>query len=64
LPGYNTADYYFPAGNVTIVAWVTYQALQPPEGVATVIFRDIARIMTPSNVPFVYTAREMQQAHQ
>jgi D-alanyl-D-alanine carboxypeptidase len=63
LPGYNTADYYYPAGDVTIVAWVTYQALQPPEGVATVIFRDIARIMTPANVPFVYTAQELQQAH-
>jgi D-alanyl-D-alanine carboxypeptidase len=63
LPGYNTADYYYPAGDVTIVAWVTYQALQPPEGVATVIFRDIARIMTPSNVPFVYTEAELKQAH-
>ncbi|HEY1682380.1 MAG TPA: serine hydrolase domain-containing protein [Candidatus Tumulicola sp.] len=63
LPGYNTADYYYPAGDVTIVAWVTYQALQPPEGVATVIFRDIARIMTPSNVPFVYTEEELKQAH-
>jgi D-alanyl-D-alanine carboxypeptidase len=64
LPGYNTADYYYPAGDVTIVAWVTYQALQPPEGVATVIFRDIARIVTPSNVPFVYTAQELRQSQQ
>jgi D-alanyl-D-alanine carboxypeptidase len=63
LPGYNTADYYFPANDVTIVAWTTYQAAEPPEGVATVIFRDIARIMTPSNVPFVYTQEELRQAH-
>ncbi len=62
LPGYNTADYYFPATDTTIVAWITYQAEEPPEGVASVIFRDIARIMTPANVPFVYTRDELHRA--
>jgi D-alanyl-D-alanine carboxypeptidase len=62
LPGYNTADYYFPGTDTTIVAWITYQAEKPPEGVASVIFRDIARIVTPSNVPFVYTKEDLQRS--
>ncbi|HEY1977092.1 MAG TPA: serine hydrolase domain-containing protein [Candidatus Baltobacteraceae bacterium] len=52
LPGYNTADYYFPATGAFIVAWVDLQADKPSPGVANAIFRDIARIMTPGNVPF------------
>jgi D-alanyl-D-alanine carboxypeptidase len=52
LPGYNTADYYFPATGATIVAWVDIQANAPAPGVANAMFRDIARIITPSNVPF------------
>ncbi len=52
LPGYNTANYYFPAGGVTIVAWVTAQRNQPKPGVANAIFRDVAHIMTPANTPF------------
>jgi D-alanyl-D-alanine carboxypeptidase len=62
LPGYNTADYYFPATDTTVVAWITYQAPAPPEGVASVIFRDIARIVTPANVPFVYTSEQLRHA--
>ncbi len=62
LPGYNTADYYFPASDATIVAWITYQAEKPPEGVASVIFRDIARIMTPDNIPMVYTQEELERS--
>jgi D-alanyl-D-alanine carboxypeptidase len=62
LPGYNTADYYFPATDTTIVAWITYQAEKPPEGVASVIFRDIARILTPANIPFVYTNEELHRS--
>jgi D-alanyl-D-alanine carboxypeptidase len=62
LPGYNTADYYNPATGTTIVAWITYQAEKPPEGVASVIVRDIARIVTPANIPFVYTSEELQQS--
>ncbi len=53
LPGYNTANYYFPSKDLTVVAWVTLQREKPFPGVANAIFRDIARIMTPSNVPFV-----------
>ncbi|MEO7202295.1 MAG: hypothetical protein ABI431_05815 [Candidatus Tumulicola sp.] len=60
LPGYNTADYYSPQSGITIVAWTTYQAEKPPEGVATVIFRDITRILTPNNVPMVYTAEQLR----
>jgi D-alanyl-D-alanine carboxypeptidase len=53
LPGYNTANYYFPSRDLTIVAWVTLQREKPFPGVANAIFRDIARILTPANVPFV-----------
>lgn len=52
LPGYNTANYYFPEAGITIVAWVSLQANQPKPGAANSIFRDIASIMTPNNVPF------------
>lgn len=61
LPGYNTADYYSPSTGMTIVAWINYQAAQPIEGVASVMVRDIARIVTPGHVPFVYTQAELQQ---
>jgi D-alanyl-D-alanine carboxypeptidase len=54
LPGYNTADYYSPETGITIVAWINYQAKEPVEGVASVMVRDIARILTPNHVPFVY----------
>jgi D-alanyl-D-alanine carboxypeptidase len=54
LPGYNTADYYSPKTGITVVAWITYQAPKPVEGVASVMVRDIARIITPTHVPFVY----------
>jgi D-alanyl-D-alanine carboxypeptidase len=52
LPGYTTANYYFPARGVTIVSWVTVQAHSPRPGLANALFRDIARIITPANVPF------------
>jgi D-alanyl-D-alanine carboxypeptidase len=61
LPGYNTADYYSPATGLTIVAWINYQAAEPLEGVASVMVRDIARIVTPSHVPFVYTQSELEK---
>jgi D-alanyl-D-alanine carboxypeptidase len=54
LPGYNTADYYSPETGITILAWINYQAKEPVEGVASVMVRDIARILTPDHVPFVY----------
>ena len=57
LPGYNTGNYYFPANGTTIVAWVDVQAGKPSPGVANAIFREIARIMTPNNVPFQGTRK-------
>jgi CubicO group peptidase (beta-lactamase class C family) len=54
LPGYNTADYYSPETGMTILAWINYQAKEPVEGVASVMVRDIARIITSDHVPFVY----------
>jgi D-alanyl-D-alanine carboxypeptidase len=61
LPGYNTADYYSPSTGMTILAWINYQAEQPIEGVASVMVRDIARIVTPGHVPFVYTQSDLQK---
>jgi D-alanyl-D-alanine carboxypeptidase len=55
LPGYNTATYYFPKTGVTVTAWVDLQSDTPFPGVANAIFRDVARLMTPANVPFVKT---------
>jgi D-alanyl-D-alanine carboxypeptidase len=54
LPGYNTADYCSPSTGITIVAWINCQAKEPVEGVASVMVRDIARILTPDHIPFVY----------
>lgn len=52
LPGYNTANYYFPPTGAFIVAWVNVQNNSPRPGVANAMIRDIARILTPNNVPF------------
>ena len=52
LPGYNTGNYYFPSKRIFIAAWVDTQKNKPAPGVANAIFRDLARIMTPDNVPF------------
>ena len=60
LPGYNTADYYFPATGMTIIVWTTYYALNPPEGIASAMMRDVARIVSPSHVPFVYTKSQLK----
>ncbi|HEY1429678.1 MAG TPA: serine hydrolase domain-containing protein [Candidatus Tumulicola sp.] len=61
LPGYNTGDYYSPSTGMTILAWIDYQAPQPVEGVASVMVRDIARIVTPGHVPFVYTREQLHE---
>ena len=53
LIGYNTANWYFPASNLTVVAWVSTQNNNPRPGIANAIIRGIARIMTPANIPFV-----------
>lgn len=52
LPGYNTADYYFPKTGAFIVAWVDAQRNAPRPGAANAMVREIARIITPNDVPF------------
>lgn len=51
LPGYNTANFFFPKSGIFITAWVDVQANKPAPGVANAIFRDIARILTPNSAP-------------
>lgn len=53
ITGYNTGAYYMPASGITLVVLVNSQVEEPFPGVASAIFRDIARIVTPQNVPFV-----------
>jgi D-alanyl-D-alanine carboxypeptidase len=53
ITGYNTGAYYLPAKDSTIVVLVNSQREQPFPGVANAIVRDIARIVSPDNVPFV-----------
>jgi D-alanyl-D-alanine carboxypeptidase len=53
ITGYNTGAYYMPATGVTIIALVSSQIEKPFPGVANAIFRDIAKIVTPNNVPFL-----------
>ncbi len=53
ITGYNTGAYYFPATGATIVVFVNSQQEKPFPGVANAIFRDIAKLVTPNNVPFV-----------
>ncbi len=53
ITGYNTGAYYMPATGITLVVFVNSQVEQPFPGVANAIFRDIAKIVTPRNVPFV-----------
>jgi D-alanyl-D-alanine carboxypeptidase len=53
ITGYNTGAYYMPAAGITIIALVNSQVEQPFPGVANAIFRDVAKIVTPNNVPFM-----------
>jgi D-alanyl-D-alanine carboxypeptidase len=53
ITGYNTGAYYMPAAGATIIVFVNSQREKPFPGVANAIFRDIASIITPNNVPFV-----------
>jgi D-alanyl-D-alanine carboxypeptidase len=53
ITGYNTAAYYMPATGATIIAFVNSQREKPFPGVPNAIFREIAKIVTPNNVPFV-----------
>jgi D-alanyl-D-alanine carboxypeptidase len=52
LPGYNTAAYYLPSKDITLIAFVTAQREKPFPGAANCIARDISRIITPENVMF------------
>jgi D-alanyl-D-alanine carboxypeptidase len=56
LPGYNTAAYYLPSKDITVIAFVNAQREKPVPGVANNILRDITRIITPGNVAFKYAA--------
>ena len=42
------------ATGMTIVAWINYLAKEAVKGVASVMVRDIARILTPDHIPFVH----------
>jgi D-alanyl-D-alanine carboxypeptidase len=53
ITGYNTGAYYMPATGATVIVFVNSQLEHPFPGVANAIFRDITRIITPNNVPFV-----------
>ncbi len=53
ITGYNTGAYYMPAVGATIIVFVNSQREKPFPGVANAIFRDIAAIITPENVPFL-----------
>jgi D-alanyl-D-alanine carboxypeptidase len=59
LPGYNTANYYLPSSGTTILVWVPLQDETPPD-VANAFLRDIARIVTPNNVPYDFGRAEPQ----
>ena len=63
LPGYNTADYYSPSTGMTVVAWITYQAPQPIEGVASVMVRDIAQNRHAGPRSFHLYAKRVAQAY-
>jgi D-alanyl-D-alanine carboxypeptidase len=53
ITGYNTGAYYMPSAGATIIVFVNSQREKPSPGVANAIFRDIAKIVTPENVPFI-----------
>ncbi len=53
ITGYNTGAYYIPAVGATIIVFINSQREKPFPGVANAIFRDIAKIITPNNVPFL-----------
>ena len=52
ITGYNTGAYYMPATGATIVVFVNSQREKPAPGVTNALFADIAKIVTPQNVPF------------
>jgi hypothetical protein len=52
IPEHNTAAYYLPSADATIIAFVNSQREQPKPGVANAIVRDITRIIFPANVAY------------
>jgi D-alanyl-D-alanine carboxypeptidase len=52
IPEYNTAAYYLPSADATIIALVNSQRETPEPGVANSIFRDLTRIIFPANVAY------------
>jgi D-alanyl-D-alanine carboxypeptidase len=53
ITGYNTGAYYMPATGATIIVFVNSQREKPFPGVTNALFRDIATIIAPNNIPFV-----------
>ena len=53
ITGYNTGAYYMPSKGITLIVLVNSQVETPFPGVANAIFRDVAKIVTPANVPFL-----------
>jgi D-alanyl-D-alanine carboxypeptidase len=52
IPGYNTAAYYLPGRDATIIAFVNAQEETPDPGVANAIVRDFTRRLFPEDVAF------------
>jgi D-alanyl-D-alanine carboxypeptidase len=62
LPGYNTSNYYLPSTGTMLLVWVSIQNERTP-GVANAMLRDIARIVTPNNVPFIIPDAKPTSGH-
>jgi D-alanyl-D-alanine carboxypeptidase len=52
IPGYNTAAYYLPSKDSTIIAFVNAQQETPAPGVANAIVRDFTQTLFPGNEAF------------
>lgn len=52
IPGYNTAAYYLPSADATIIVFVNSQVEEPGPGVANSIVHDITEILFPENIAF------------
>jgi len=52
IPGYNTAAYYLPEKDATIMVFVNAQQESPDPGVANAIVRDFTLRLFPANVAF------------
>jgi len=52
IEGYNTAAYYLPEEDATVIAFVNSQREKPSPGVANSIVRDITKILFPEHVAF------------